>query len=125
MIALVTPEHLIRAEAIHKAQYKDQFDFPAFKDEFILIYSSVNKDGELVSIAGVKPILEMVAITDQTKPVRERYTAVYDILAASQFTAASHKHNQLHAFVQDPHWMEVMLARGFCKTKGQALVIGV
>jgi len=125
MITTVTTEHLNIAREIYDTHYKDQFEFPDFLNEFLLVFSAVNKNNELVSIAGVRPILEIVALTDQTKSVRDKYHAVYDLLHAGLFTASSNKYHQLHAFIQDSHWKKVMLRRGFSETKGQALVIEV
>jgi hypothetical protein len=125
MISLVTSDHIDRAKEIHEVHYKSQFELPDFLNDFLLVYSSINKDGQLVSIAGVRPILEMIAITDPSKSARDKYHAVYDILQASMFTAAANKYDQLHAFIQDPHWKKVMLKRGFNESKGQALVIEV
>jgi len=125
MISLVTSNHIERAKELHEAHYKDQFDLPNFLSDFLLVFSSINKDGQLVSIAGIRPILEIVAITDQTKSARDKYIAVYDLLRAGLFSAKNNHYDQLHAFIQDPHWKDVMLKRGFKETKGQALVIEV
>lgn len=125
MITLVTSEHLDRAKEVHKLYYQNEFDFPDFLKEFILIFSSVNESNELVSIGGIKTILEFIAITDPTKSVRDRHTSVYDLLAAARSAAKNNNYDQIHAFIQDPHWKDVMLRRGFRETKGQSLVIGV
>lgn len=125
MITLVTSEHIERAKEIHKNYYQKEFDFPDFLKEFLLVFSSVNEEGQLVSIGGVKSILEFIAITDPTKSVRDRHTSVYDLLAAANSAAKNNDYDQIHAFIQDPHWKDVMLKRGFRETKGQALVIEV
>lgn len=124
MIRPVVPNDIIVAKELHEKFYQEQFAFPDFRKEFLMSFTSINKEGQLVSLAGVRQILEFVAITDQTKPVRERHTAVYDILAAAMFTAGINNYHQLHAFVQDPHWAEVMKKRGFTPIKGEGLVYG-
>ena len=125
MITLVTDEHIERAREVHKLYYNNEFDFPDFLKEFILVFSSVNNEGQLIGIGGIKTILEFIVITDPTKSVRDRHTAVYDLLAAANSAAKNNNYDQIHAFVQNLHWKEVMLKRGFRETKGQALVIEV
>jgi len=125
MIRDISSADLIKAAEIHEKYYKKQFDLPDFKTKFSCAYSIIGLDGELISLAGVRPILEMVVLTDKDKSVRERYKAVYQILDMSKYVAIKKGFDELHAFVQEEHWMDVMLSRGLERTKGQSLVIGV
>lgn len=124
MIRPISNEHIERARIVHSSQYEHEFELPDFY-KMLCAFSIVNERDDLVSIAGVRPILELVVITDKTKPVRERYHAVYNILDASKYIASRNKYDQLHAFVQDKHWADVMKSRGFSDMLGQGLVIEV
>lgn len=125
MIRDIQSSDITKARLIHEKYYKTQFDFPNFFNHFTCAYSICNENDELVSIAGVRPILELVVLTDKDKSVRERYRAVYQILDMSKYVASKKGFDELHAFVQEDHWRDVMLSRGFKETVGKSLVIEV
>jgi hypothetical protein len=47
-----------------------------------------------------------------------------EILKASIIAAETHGYKELHAFIQDPKWSQILKKIGFIPTVGEALVIG-
>lgn len=119
MIRALRIEDIDKLREIHRKYYEKEFDFPDFLNNFICVFTVTNNEG-IVSTGGVRSIFEIVAITDKDKSVRERRSALYQILDASQFVANG---EALHVFVQDEVWMNHLTKIGFKSTKGKALVL--
>lgn len=114
----------IDIETIHKVwlrHFKEQFPFPNFLNEFLCAFA-VEQKGELIAIAGIKPILESIIIVDKDFSPRARRTALLEILATSEYFGRQHGFDQLHAFIQEPQYLNQLIRYGFNKTKGQAVV---
>jgi len=111
---------------IHEKFYKDEFSLNEFMRNFLSLFTASNDKNEIISVAGVRPILEVVAVTDKDKTLRERQIALGDeILGAASLVAKVNGYMDLHAFVQEDNWIRVMKNRGFRDCKGRALVFTV
>lgn len=111
-------------EKIHK-QYQQEFELPNFNDKFLSTIIVSTDNHEIITVGGVRIILESVIMTDRTFSVRDRREALYHMLQASLFTCGRLNYHELHAFIQDETWMKHLLKVGFRPTKGKALVIGL
>jgi hypothetical protein len=104
--------------------YSTEFEFPDFMKNYINTFV-VHEGKSIISVAGIRTITEIVAITNKDKTVKDRQEALHQILWASKFTCARKGYDQLHAFVQDMNWKRHLQKVGFRPTVGQALVIDV
>lgn len=110
---------------IHDKYFKDQFSFGDFVSGYFSRIIAINDSNQVVAFAGVRPIAEMVAISDLSLPVRERREAYINLLQASMQVARMQGFDGLHAFIQDERWEKVVRKFGFRDTKGKALCIEV
>lgn len=108
---------------IHE-QYKHEFPLmPDFLTHYLFSFAVCDNDDRIITAAGVRTILEVVALTDKTVSPRIRRTALFDVLEVSSFVAASNEYENIHAFVQDEKWKSQLITTGgFKETKGSALV---
>jgi hypothetical protein len=111
--------------AIHEKHYREEFSLPDFINKFICAYVVENSKDKIISVAGVRTIVECIAITNKDASVRERRDALLQILEASKYFAAANGYSELHAFIQEEAWKHHLEKFGFHKTKGKALVLEV
>lgn len=121
MVRNIEFKDIASAHKIWEKHFKHEFEFPDFINGFISSFSVV-QDDKLIAIAGVKPILESIVVLDQDSSPRIRHKALYEILEVSEYVGRRNNFDQLHAFIQDPHYLKVMERRGFTKTVGQGVV---
>lgn len=122
-IRAIKNEDVEELRAIHTKFYNDEFEFPNFFDNYLSSFVVTDEDGRIITGGGVRTITESVIITDKDYPIRERRTALLEMLRASIFTASSGEFKQLHSFVQDDKWYKHLKRFGFKETKGKALVL--
>jgi hypothetical protein len=123
MIRELRPDDLDRLKLIWDKYYSNEFSFPDF-NKFLVAYV-VENEGKIVTAGGIRTIIECIALTDKSLPVRERYDGLGYILNASKYFTLRHGHDQLHCFIQDETWMKHLLNFGFKFTKGDSLVLEV
>lgn len=125
MIRSYHPNDMDMIAQIHEKYYAEEFSLPDFISHFLCSFTVVNK-GEIISIGGVRTIVESIVITDRDKSVRARYHALHEILAASKFIAGKYGYDQIHAtIVNDDAWKQHLKKIGFEPIKGNMLVLGV
>lgn len=108
---------------IHERHFKNEFDFCEFQNNFLGCFVTEDDKG-IISAGGVRTIAECLIVTDMDRRVRDRKTALYNILQTSMHIANRAGYNQLHAFIQDENWERILYKTGFQKTVGKSLVIG-
>lgn len=117
-------EDLERLERIHNKYYKNEFPFPDFTSHFLNAFI-VENEGLIVTAGGLRVITEAVAVTNKELNINERAEGLGKLLSALAYTAHRDGFNEIHAFVQEERWKQVLLNRQFKKTKGEALVFSV
>lgn len=115
---------LFELQRIHQRFYDKEFSFPNFLDEFIYPFV-IRVNNRIVTAGGIRPLAEMVLITDQAVNIDERREALLEALALAADVAKRAKFHDMHAFVQDEKWLRHLVQHGWSKTVGQSLVIGV
>ena len=125
MIRPITKNNYSQLKQIHERFYKDEFEFPDFLTHFINAFLICNKDDEVVSVVGIRNILECVVLTDKSKSSRDKYATLIEGLDAIKVVTSMQGFNEVHAFVQDEHWLRVLNRFGFKSCKGQALVLSI
>lgn len=109
---------------IHEKFYSREFDLPDFL-KFVASFAITDSDDRIITVGGVRPILELIAITDRSLPAMIRRSAYFNVLNASIYMGQKCGYDQLHVFAQGDRWIEALKKVGFRDTKGTALVMDV
>lgn len=106
---------------IHKEHFGTEYGFNEFFDHALMLFV-YEEDDKIISAGSVRTIVEACTITDKDATKKERHRAFMEILRASLLTCGIHKYHELHAFIQDPRWYQILQKMEFKPTVGQALV---
>lgn len=121
MIRKYYPSDLMEAARIHEKHYAAEFELPMF-DTFVSAFTTV-ENNEIISVGGIRTILEAIIVTDKDKPATIRENALHDMLEALIFSASNNKYNEIHAsIINDSGWLNRLYRSGFKPTKGQMIV---
>ena len=118
-------DDLNRIKEIHARYYQHEFDLPNFTKHFINVYAIVDDNDKIISVGGIRPILEVVALTDYSIPTRARIEALNYMRTISAHIADQDGFDEIHAFVMNPNWEVQLKKRGFANTRGTSLVFKV
>jgi len=126
LIRTPTKEDWDELKNIHEKFYSHEFQFDEFwrasLSSFIVID---DEDGQIVTATSIRPIAEMIGITNKDKSVRVRMKGLQQMLQVAHHVLRDTNMNQLHVFIQDPTWEHQLIHRGFKKTVGNALYINL
>jgi len=114
---------------LHSKFFAGEFGFDDFVTNslynFVVANATSDPDGEIITAGSIRPIAEIVAITDMSKSPRIRRSALFEMLQVAHFVLRETPMRQLHAFVQDKIWEQQLIKVGFQRTKGNALYINL
>jgi hypothetical protein len=122
LVRMLKESDLPKIAEIHRNFYEKEFDFEELFLRNIGVFAVTDENDVIVCVGAVRPIAEVVLITDKEKTVRERRSALFKVLDASEFVAKNSGFDQLHIFVQDDNWIKHLMKNGFKATAGKALV---
>jgi hypothetical protein len=125
MIRNLGMQDLAKVIEIHRKYYAEEFSINEFFNKITGLAAAFNNKDEIIVVGGVRPILEIVNMTNKDIDVKERRDALLEILEMNKRTARSLVHKELHAFVQDEKWERHLIKSGFRHTVGRALVINI
>lgn len=125
MIRGIEFEDLGKIKEIHEKFYSQEFNLPDFHKHFINAFAITDINNDIITVGGVRPILEVVALTDKSKGTKDRIGALNDLLTISAFVADHDGFDELHCFVQDENWLNQLKKKGFVETKGKSLVFKI
>ena len=116
-------EDIQTAKEIYYKYYEDleQIDFT----KLLCAFTVLDDNGSIVTIGGLRPIVELVAVTDKGQSVRNRRKALVHLFQASLYTAISSNYNEIHLFTTSREWIKHLLKAGFSLLKDKVLTIGV
>lgn len=123
-IRLLQSDDIDEIKLIHEKFYKREFDLPNFANDFLTSFI-VCDDSGIITVAGIKPIAEIIAVTNKDVSPRRRRSALLSILESSSYIGKRYNFDQLHAFVQDCNWERQLKHVGFSDCKGHALYINI
>jgi hypothetical protein len=123
MIRSLRKDDFSELQRIYNKFYKDEFSFPDFVTNYLNAFVIMNERCELVSVVGIRSILECVVLTDKDKSSRDKYNTLKEGLDTVSVIAKLNNYHELHAFVQDETWKNALFKQGFKPTKGEALVV--
>lgn len=125
MVRVLEPTDVEKLKKIHDKFFSHEFSFPDFFKGFLCAFVIVDDTGNIITATGIRPIAEVITLTDKTKNVRSRREALYKTLEASAYMANQAGYDQLHCFIQDDTWEYHLLKHGWRATKGNSLVIDI
>jgi len=115
------PEDVDELKRIHEEFYREEFDIDVFNTQFLALFSVSDDDGNLITLGGVRPLAEIVLVTNKHISPRKRVEGLNDMLGMLSSVARHSKLNSLHAFVQDATWLEQLKTAGFVPVIGDAV----
>lgn len=113
MIRTITTEDLPRLREIHAKYFQHEFTFDDFCQSWIFSFVITDDYDKIITAGAIRPLAEMVAITDYSTSARLRVAALYDMLQITQFVLQNTNFKQVHAFVQDEKWLNQLKRSGF------------
>lgn len=125
MIAPLNNNDLDELQEIHQKYYKTEFSFADFLDKLNAITIRDDSDNSIILAGGIRPILEIVSITNKSKPVGIRAEALRSLLQIASYSGRNSGYHQLHLSVSDERWKKVLLKRGFRYTRGTMLITDI
>ena len=115
---------LEQLKQIHAKFYANEFELPNFFNGFLGSFIIIDGD-EIVTVSGVRPIAESIAVTNKDVSARKRREALFKVLEISSFICRNSGFDQLHAFINDSDWNRQLKRNGFNDCKGNALFLNV
>lgn len=79
-------------------KFHSENEYPAFENQYHSAFIVENNAGRIVLAGGVRPIAEIVMLSDLTCSSRDRIEASMKLLEVGIYSAAKFNYNQLHAF---------------------------
>lgn len=109
---------------VHEKHFQEEFELPEFDNKYHGVFT-LEDDSGIITVGGVRPLAELVAITDKDKSARQRVAALKILVEAGMFTCGVNNYDQLHCFVQGEKWIRQIQTVHFRPTKGQSLVLDI
>jgi hypothetical protein len=119
----ITLEDMKKLREIHARFFANEFSFPDFTTGFLCAFVVTDDSQEIIAAGGIRPIAESILITNKDFLIKERRSALLEVMNISEFVCKKSGYDQLHAFIQDENWLRHLTDVGFRPTKGQSLVI--
>lgn len=125
MIRQIRDEDIEELKKIHAKFFANEFSFDDFLAPAISQFLVTDESDKIISAGSIRPIAEMIAITNFDQSPKLRRAALYDMLQVASFVLRNTKMNQLHAFVQDSKWESQLIRAGFSRCVGKPVYINV
>jgi len=126
MIRNPTKEDWNELRNIHEEFYTHEFQFEEFWRASISNFVVIDDDdGQIITAGSIRPIAEMIGITNKSKSPRIRLKALQEMLQIANHVLHDTPMNQLHVFIQDKSWEDQLIRHGFKRTVGNALYINL
>ena len=122
VVRSIEPKDTSKLIKIHEQFYKEEFPLPDFTKNYLATFVVTTDNDEIITVGGVKNILESIVMTDKSFSPRIRKDALFYILEGSIYFVDRSGHNELHCYVQGDNWVKILNKVGFRPTKGQSLV---
>lgn len=119
-IRLLELHDLREIQRIHEQYFKDDFEFPDFTQFQCAII--IEENNEIILGAGLRPIAELISITNKNIDRNIRKVALQQMFQAMSYLGNNLKYDQIHAFVRDKQFVNRLLKNEFVPTVGTALV---
>ena len=98
-------------------------EYPRFEYGYHAAFT-VSNDDKIIVAAGVRPIAEVVMLTDLDSPIKQIIEAYYKVLEASIYTAAQFNYKELHAFTHpQSRWGGQLAKAGFRESSNKVHIL--
>lgn len=125
MIRSLMKRDLVQIKDIHHRFYETEFDLDAL-DNLTCGFVAVDANDRIICAGGIKPIIEMILVTDKSIDISSRQVALYDMFKTAGHSTSSAGYNSLHVFIKDEKWARYLIKHvGFKPIEGTGLIIGV
>lgn len=120
----IQPQDTLQLLNIHNQFYKSEFAFPGLiSNKNYMIYTIADEDNKVITTGILRALLEIIELTDLSRPVEVRKDALIKSLGIAQAFAVNNEFEHIHAFVQDPKWADILKRKaGFSPINGEALI---
>ena len=119
----LTEKDIPTLQKIHAEFFSHEFNFNEFLDANLICATvAVSNTNEIIAVGGLRVLLEESIIQNKFFDVRDRREAVYKIHQSLLVTAGKNGHTGIHAFIQDPKWLNHLRRFGFRETKGRSII---
>lgn len=119
------PSDLNRIREIHQQYHEKGFEFPDI-ERAITKAVVTNRDEEVIAFGVARTIAESIMILDPSQSLREKTKALEMLIRHGIFGCELAGYDQLHAFVQDEHFKQVLEKHfAFRECVGKALVLDI
>ena len=123
MIRAFLPSDEPELERIHSKYFANEFHLPDLR-RYICAFVVEDEKGVL-TMGGVRPIVECALVTDLARDPKERIRALYQMLDASAFITQRHGFDQMYVWSQNPKWTRRLIRNGFKPPVGQSLILNL
>lgn len=121
MIRSFLPSDLEELKRIHSLYFKNEFNLPDFL-HYVCAFV-VDDESGVLTMGGVRFIMECSIVTDLSRDPRDRIKALYQILDASVFVTKKYGFDQIYAWSQNPKYTKRLIKNGFKTPVGQSLIL--
>lgn len=120
----VFPSDMEWVKKVHEKHYKEEFELPDFLKGYLKTYV-IEENGIPITIGGIRPIAEVVIVTDKDFEIWARRQALLEVIEVSKFITQKYGFDSVHAFIQDETWAHHLQNHGFRPTVGKCFVTEV
>lgn len=108
MIRSVRKEDFEEIRSIYDRYYKEEFPFPDFL-EYLCAFVVTDNNDRIITAGGVRPIAEILLVTEKSFGTMTRHRAFREILTASKFVALRSGFHNLNAIINnDSKWSGIL-----------------
>ena len=110
-----------KIDKIYREHHQDSFGIPSLLHS--IMAGVITENDKVIAFGMLRLIPEAIMVLDLSQSTRIKTVAVNQLLLNSEFGVANNQLGELHAFVQDPRFANLLIKRfGFTDVIGQALV---
>lgn len=123
-IRYARPEDETKIRRLYREHYNGEFDFPS-RDNVVVQLVAENED-EILGYGLLKTLSEAFIVLNKSETGRKKIKALTELIEGAIFSADRMNIEQIHAFVEDPEFANILKKHfGFKTYVGEALVLDV
>lgn len=122
IIRSIKQDDFDQIKLIYEKYYSKEFEFPDFITHYLSAFVVTDDTNKIITVAGVRTILEAVMMTDINTSNRTKMKAFHMAKEQLLSITCNSNYNELHALSFDPKWTHLMKRGGFEEHPGTFLV---
>lgn len=120
IIRTFTREDLIELERLHSLYFKDEFYLPDIS-KYLRAFVVEDEKG-IITMGGIRPIIECALVTDMSRYTRVRQKALYYMLEANSVATRECGFDQMYVWSQNSNYTKRLKENGFKSPVGDTLI---